>query len=54
MAEAYYSDTGAVQAVKVCDLYRTVCDGGEGVSSEMAMKITPWIGRRYFAVKPPG
>jgi hypothetical protein len=51
---AYYSDDGRVQSVKVSELYRTVCDGGEEVSSEMAMKITPWIGRRYFSIKPPG
>ena len=53
VAEAYYSDEGRVQSVRVSELYRTVCDNGAGVSSEMAMKITPWIGRRYFSVKPP-
>ena len=54
VAEAYYSDEGRVQSVRVSELYRTVSDNGAGVSSEMAMKITPWIGRRYFSVKPPG
>ena len=41
VAEAYYSDEGRVQSVKVSEMYRTVCDNGDGVSSEMAMKTTP-------------
>ncbi len=27
--------------------------GGDGVSAEIAMKVQPWIGRRYFSVRPP-
>ena len=41
MADAYYVDEGRVQSVKVSELYRAVCGNGDGVSSEMAMKITP-------------
>jgi hypothetical protein len=54
VAEAYYDDDSTVQSVKVSDLYRCVCDGGEGVSSEIQMKVAPWIGRRFFSIRPEG
>ena len=54
VAEAYYDDESTIQSVKVSDLYRCVCDSGEGVSSEIQMKVAPWIGRRYFNIRPVG
>ena len=54
IAEAYYEDESTVHSVKVSDLYRCVCDGGEGVSSEIQMKVALWIGRRFFSVRPEG
>ena len=41
VAEAYYVDASTVHSVKVSDLYRCVCDKGEGVSSEIQMKAAP-------------
>ena len=35
VAEAYCSDGGRVQSMKVNELYRTMCDGGEGHGSGM-------------------
>ena len=54
MAEPYYEDESTVHSVKVSDLYRCVCDKGERVSSEIQMKVAPWIGRRFFSIRPEG
>jgi hypothetical protein len=51
---AYLADTGLVQSVRISDIYRCVCMEGDGVSSEMRIKIEPWVGRRYFCIEPPG
>ena len=54
VAEAYYEDESAVHSVKVSNLYRCVCDKGEGVSSEIQMKVAPWIERRFFSIRLEG
>ena len=54
MADEYYEDESTMHSVKVSDLYRCVCDKGEGVSSEIQMKVEPWIGRRFFSIRPEG
>jgi hypothetical protein len=51
---AYLVDDGTVQSVKLSDVYRCVCMDGEGVSSEVKMKVAPWVDRRFFSVEPPG
>ena len=51
---AYLMDDGTVQSVKLSDVYRCVCMHGEGVSSEVKMKVAPWVDRRFFSVEPPG
>ena len=54
LEQAYLSNTGVIQSVSVADLYKCVCQGAEGVSSEIAMKVQPWVERIYFSVVPPG
>lgn len=52
--KAYMEDQTSMQSVTVEQLYRCVCMEAQGVDSETAMKIRPWVGRRYFSVQPPG
>ena len=54
MVEACYEDESTIHSVKVSDLYRCVCDKGEGVSSKIQMKVAPWIGRRFSQHKARG
>ena len=54
VARAYLSDDTTVHNASICDIYRCVVDGGDGVDPSMQMKIQPWIGKRYFYMRPPG
>ena len=49
----YMGDKETIHSVTVEGLYRCVCMNGEGVTSEIILKVRTWIGRRFFAVKPP-
>jgi hypothetical protein len=53
VARAYLSDESTVHSASIADIYRCVCDGGEGVPAAMQMKIQPWVGKRYFYMKAP-
>ena len=52
MAEAYYDDMSMIQSVKVSDIYRYTCNGGTGGTTEIRIKVQPWIGRRCLSVQP--
>ena len=46
--EAYMADRETMHSVTVGDLYRCVCMHGEGVASEIILKVRPWNGRTLF------
>ena len=46
VARAYLSDDTTVHNAPICDIYRCVVGGGDGVSPAMQMQIHPWIGKR--------
>ena len=48
MRRAYAEDKTTMQSVTMEQPYRCACMESVGVDSETAIKIKPWVGRRYF------
>ena len=50
----YLADETRLHNVKMCDLYRVICMGGEGVDPGVIAKVRTWKDKRFMDVRPPG
>ena len=51
---AYLADETRMHHVKMCDLYRVICMGGEGVDPGIVAKVRTWKQKSFVDVTPPG
>ena len=51
---AYLADETRIHNVRMCDLYRVMCMGGDDVGPGITVKLRTWKEKRFMDVTPPG